>query len=314
MLSRWDADAAVGDGRTLGRSVAGPRFDRCPGGVVVAAGGAASATFTDVETYGAATGPLRGLTGTTDSRLETVTLVGDSQLIAVAEGYLKQIDLRQRQVAVKVQILNIDLLNDKSIDSSFSAKLGDTFIVSESGRAFMNFGAYRPGNRQGTGLLNNGTQYTSPGEYSAGLSQVQQQKVFDPPLVAKQKEVTNQSSNSGGTTTTTTLVPVLVDGQEAEVQTGTSVITSVSTTDTSNGSTQFEYSRENAGLSLKVKVSKIDDNGFVSLNIDPEISVPELAGESNGVAIFNIVSRSISSGSIRLRDRQTLILTGVIQD
>ena len=139
------------------------------GGAGSAGGGAASATFTDVETYGAATGPLRGLTGTTDSRLETVTLVGDSQLIAVAEGYLKQIDLRQRQVAVKVQILNIDLLNDKSIDSSFSAKLGDTFIVSESGRAFMNFGAYRPGNRQGTGLLNNGTQYTSPGEYSAGL-------------------------------------------------------------------------------------------------------------------------------------------------
>ena len=99
--------------------------------------------------------------------------MGDSQLISVAEGYLKQIDLRQRQVAVKVQILNIDLLNDKSIDSSFSAKLGDTFIVSESGRAFMNFGAYRPGNRQGTGLLNNGTQYTSPGEYSAGLGQVQ---------------------------------------------------------------------------------------------------------------------------------------------
>ena len=65
---------------------------------------------------------------------------------------------------------------------------------------------------------------------------------------------------------------------------------------------------------MKVKVSKIDDNGFVSLNIDPEISVPGLAGESNGVAIFNIVGRSLSSGSIRLRDRQTLILTGVIQD
>ena len=341
-------------------------------------------TLTSVETYGSSTGPLRGLTGTTDSRLGTITLVGDSQLVAVGEGYLKQIDLRQRQVAVKVQILNIDLLNDKSIDSSFSARLGDTFIVSESGRAFMNFGAYRPGNRQGTGLLANGTEYTTPAGYSAGLSQVQQQKVFDPPLVAKQREVVTQSSNSGGTTSTTTLVPVLIDGQEvfvpstdpsaeasltprfdkkgrpiyvpaknpnkfsypknsfysyveaviesssaktlaqptllvqegqeAEVQTGTSVITSVSTTDTSNGSTQFEYSRENAGLSLKVAVSKIDDNGYVSLNIDPKISVPEPAGESNGVAIFNIVGRSLSSGSIRLRDRQTLILTGVIQD
>ena len=93
------------------------------GGDSVRNGGAVSAdtqaaeTFTDVETYGASTGPLRGLTGTTDSRLQTVTLVGDSKLIAVAEGYLKQIDLRQRQVAVKVQILNIDLLNDNEIAS-----------------------------------------------------------------------------------------------------------------------------------------------------------------------------------------------------
>ena len=60
--------------------------------------------------------------------------------------------------------------------------------------------------------------------------------------------------------------------------------------------------------------SKIDDNGFVSLNINPKVSVPEDAGESNGVSISNIVGRSLSSGTIRLRDRQTLILTGVIQD
>jgi type IV pilus assembly protein PilQ len=104
------------------------------------------------------------------------------------------------------------------------------------------------------------------------------------------------------------------EGQEAEVVTGTSVITSVSATDSANGSTQFSFTRENAGLTLKVRVGKIDDNGFVSMSIDPEISVPESIGESNGVAIFNIVGRSLKSGSIRLRDRQTLVLTGVIQD
>jgi type IV pilus assembly protein PilQ len=104
------------------------------------------------------------------------------------------------------------------------------------------------------------------------------------------------------------------EGQEAEVVTGTSVITSVSATDSANGSTQFSFTRENAGLTLKVRVGKIDDNGFVSMSIDPEISVPESIGESNGVAVFNIVGRSLKSGSIRLRDRQTLVLTGVIQD
>ena len=48
----------------------------------------------------------------TDTRLGTVTLVGDPQLVSSAESYLKQLDLRRRQVAVKVQILNVSLNND----------------------------------------------------------------------------------------------------------------------------------------------------------------------------------------------------------
>ena len=50
------------------------------------------------------------------------------------------------------------------------------------------------------------------------------------------------------------------------------------------------------------------------MNVSPEISVPIPAGRQQGVSIFNISGRKLNSGSIRLRDRQTLILTGVIQD
>jgi type IV pilus assembly protein PilQ len=351
-------------------------------------------TLTNVETYGSAVGPLRGLTGTTDSRLQTITLVGDSRLVAVAEGYLKQIDLRQRQVAVKVQILNVDLTNDKSIDANFSAKLGNTFIVSENGKAFMNFGDYKPGNRSGTGLLGEGSVIAQPGVYDTSIPESEnafvEQKNVVPPYVEKlseaytvidpdtgkvsivevpfinsdnQKEYVpdpNPNAESqlvtiydelgrpvfvpssspadnprdngfaypqnsvygfleaviDSTSAKTLAQPTLLvqEGQEAKVETGTSVITSVSTTEASNGSTQYQYKRENAGLTLKVKVSKVDDNGFISLNIDPQISVPIPAGENNGVDIYNISGRSLSSGSIRLRDRQTLVLTGVIQD
>ena len=41
-----------------------------------------------VETYSSGIGPLIGLMGTTDSRLNTITLVGESRLIGVAESYL----------------------------------------------------------------------------------------------------------------------------------------------------------------------------------------------------------------------------------
>ena len=85
-------------------------------------------------------GPLLGVEGTTDSRLSTVTLLGEPRLISVAEGYLKNLDLRKRQVAVKVQIMSVDLLNDKSIDASFSSRIGNTFILSDSGKAVINFG------------------------------------------------------------------------------------------------------------------------------------------------------------------------------
>ena len=70
---------------------------------------------------------------------------------------------------------------------------------------------------------------------------------------------------------------------------------------------------ENAGLELGLRVSKIDDNGFVTMD-SSQISVPISAGTQGGVPIFNISGRKLESGSIRLRDRQTLILTGVIQE
>ena len=201
-LNQADAGSAADYLASLGAQISKVNITNFTSGESSQAGGTSinnelsqsQSTLTSVETYGSSTGPLRGLTGTTDSRLGTITLVGDSQLVAVAEGYLKQIDLRQRQVAVKVQILNIDLLNDKSIDSSFSARLGDTFIVSESGRAFMNFGAYRPGNQDGTGLLQQGSEYSESGSYTAGELRVELKKGF-PPYIPR---LTGKISQDGG--------------------------------------------------------------------------------------------------------------------
>ncbi len=271
-----------------------------------------STTISDVDTYTSGLGPLLGLVGTTDARLNTITLVGEPKLISVAESYLKQIDLRKRQVAVKVQILNVDLTNEKSIDSSFSAKIGNNFIVNEGGRAYMNFGDFRPGGSSGTGVFN-GEGSEKPGT----IVREDELPLKGPPFVYPDDSIYGYLDAAIDSSSAKTLAqPTLLvqEGQEAEVQTGTSVITSVTTTDTSNGSTQFEYERENAGLNLKVQVSKIDDNGFVSMSVAPQISVPISAGQSNGVDIFNISGRSLSSGSIRLRDRQTLVLTGVIQE
>ena len=444
-----------------------------------------SSEKTEISCYGGARkegdsmsgdGPLLGLEGTTDKRLSTVTLVGESRQIVIAEKYLKNLDLRKRQVAVKVQILNIDLKNDKAIKTSFSARIGNTFLVSDKGKAFMNFGSQKPGSNAGTGVIDNETPYTTPGSYKAGVSQVQSQAVgavandvFSPqvgaqnavapqvtaqdvrePFVPGQEVISvageapvvfpkydanglptyfpdpnpnapavlvprvdsngqpiyipstdptgqpvfiprvdsngqpvyvNSSDPSAApvlrprldangrqifvpdnslspsstfvprvdengrpiyvsgkdpseyrqsqdsflayvealivsTNSKTLASPTLLvqEGNSATVRTGTSVITDVDETISEGGVRSFSTKREEAGLSLLLNVAKIDDNGFVTLSVNPRISVPAKAGETNGITYFNITSRFLDSGSIRLRDRQTLVLTGVIQD
>ena len=267
-----------------------------------------------VEKYCAEDGPLRGLVGTADERLGTVTLVGDPRLISFAESYLKQIDLRRRQVAVKVQILNVNLSNDRTIDSSFSARMGDKFIVSESGQGFLNFGAYKPSGVSGTGTFNGG-DYLKPGTYAPPLSlSTEDGSAYRQPNSSfySYLEAQIQATSAKAIAQPTLLVQ---EGEESSVITGEKVITNVTeSTSNTGGSTNFTYEKETAGLTMGVAVDKIDDNGFVTLTLNPSVSVPSPAGFQQGVQIFNINERTLNSGAIRLRDGQTLVLTGVINE
>jgi type IV pilus assembly protein PilQ len=103
-----------------------------------------TATITQIQSYGASQGPLLGLIGTTDSRLGTITLVGDPRLVAIAESYLKQLDLRQRQVALSLKILDVDLTNEATTDNSFAYRWGNSFIVNDSGQLLGAFGRNLP--------------------------------------------------------------------------------------------------------------------------------------------------------------------------
>ncbi len=266
-----------------------------------------------VSQFGGHPGPLQGLYGTTDERLNTITVVGSAHLVHVAEDYLQQMDRRKRQVAVKVQVMNVDLNKDELWDNSFSARIGDIFIVSESGRALLNFGTYKPAGSSGTGIYN-GTGLPETGSYILGGedgSSSQQRFHYPDSSFYYHLQAAITSSEVNLLAEPTLLVQ---EGESASINTTTSVITGNTTTTTPSGITQTSQEREEAGLSLMVDVSKIDDNGFISLKVNPKVSVPVPAGIQNGVPIFNVTERALSSGSVRLRDGQTLILTGVIQD
>ena len=76
----------------------------------------------------------------------------------------------------------------------------------------------------------------------------------------------------------------------------------------------FTYVKETAGLTLTVGVDKIDDNGFVSMSVVPRLGFPVPAGVTNGLQFFNIDARELVAKGIRLRDKQALIVGGVMSE
>jgi len=104
----------------------------------------ASTETVTVEEFGSSRGPLVGLRATTDNRLGTITMVGSPDIVGIGEQYLKQLDLRQRQVALNVRILDVNLNNVSEIDNSFAFRFGNNFIVNNSGQLLGAFGRNLP--------------------------------------------------------------------------------------------------------------------------------------------------------------------------
>ena len=70
---------------------------------------------------------------------------------------------------------------------------------------------------------------------------------------------------------------------------------------------------------LSVDVERVDDNGFVSMSVTPRVtSVGTVVDFESSTGVTNPISllteREVNSGLVRLRDGQTLILSGIIQD
>ncbi|WP_398335310.1 type II secretion system protein GspD [Vulcanococcus sp.] len=329
-------------------------------------------TITTTETYGAAAGPLRGLSGTTDSRLQTVTLVGDPQVVAVAENYLRQIDLRERQVALSVKILDVALENEAAVKNSFAFRYGNNFIVNDEGRligAFNNrlpptatgmetiSGGYQSGkavqtnvqqttNSSGTtsnqvqtvaptntpAPLNPSTGYAVDNFYDlvrAAIVSSSTKVLASPTLIlsenddpiqgGKEVALAAAAAAAGSNTVLNTASIGRPFSNEAFVTVGSQVITDYVVQAGQNGAPntcQPQFGTE--GLTFGARVLKIDDNGFVSFALSPSISARAGANSLEQVAgcgRINILQvRRLDTGTVRVRDGQTLILTGVISD
>ncbi len=379
---------------------------------------------------------LRGLLVTPDERLNSVTVVGEPRQVEIATAFLTQLDLRRRQVAVNVKIVDVNLLGTDVFNSSFSFGIGDSFFVNDGGAASFSYGGFRPPtqaqvsgslvsptvipnpfagantfldlNRStvipGTGvgsrtIINNAVtgQFTirdQPGQdlpflnRVPGLSSNPFQTGFTDFTRGTPNEITITTTpgtpaipgtppvfnpvtgeilvpGTPGTpatppTTTATVTPGtqgtatqglpslfqfpkrLLTALQAQITSGNAKILTdptlvvqedqtaivnltqevfggfrfVTQTDpTTNLTNQVqEPIIKNAGLTLEINVNRIDDNGFISMTINPTVSAVGGSQNTPQGQITLVQERRLQSGLIRLRDGQTLILSGIIQE
>jgi type IV pilus assembly protein PilQ len=356
-----------------------------------------SSRQTKVESYSAGSGPLQGLIATTDSRLSTITLVGEPRLVTVAESYLRQLDLRQRQVALSVKILDVSLGNNATIDNSFAVRWGNNFIVNDQGQMLGAFNSLLPpaldafgrayptevefeytqpsadGTEPGsitaeapTGInVSGGAQlgtvyptrpfasiYKDATKRNPGLSynrnnfynfvnatiRSSNTKVLASPTLILSENAEelrkgedtlalnianlssggsgSNSSSSGNTGSDNNATIGRTKANESYVTVGEQVITNYEvTTGTIGNGNSCQPIFGIAGLTFGARVSKIDDNGFVTFSMSPAITAALRQQPVAGCGLVDILAvRRLDTGSARVRDGQTLIMTGVISD
>ena len=101
---------------------------------------------------------------------------------------------------------------------------------------------------------------------------------------------------------------------EGFIKVGETVVTGFTST-AADGVVTCTATEGTAGITFGAKVDKIDDNGYVNFALSPAISSVTKSVEISGCGIQNTLSvRKLDTGSIRVKNGETLILTGVLQD
>jgi type IV pilus assembly protein PilQ len=110
------------------------------------------------------------------------------------------------------------------------------------------------------------------------------------------------------------------EGQSARVKLTQRIISNIGTSvDKETGIRTNQAIFDDAGVTLSVNVERVDDNGFISMSVSPRVTaVSQTIAFESSSGVTNPISllseRELNSGLVRLRDGQTLILSGIIQD
>jgi len=271
-----------------------------------------------VNPYGIEGGPLFGLIGTADLRLQTITLIGSKDLVKTAERYIKSLDVRHRQVALTIKMIDVSLTKADIKDNVFEFKIGETEFLNNSGLGIKT-GNFSYGAGQNANVPNIFSTGLASGDFfnwlEAKITNENAKILASPTLILGENPnvLTSGAASVDDTLSSATIGRPFKN--EGFIKVGETVITSFTQTQNEGGSTTCTGSEGTAGITFGAKLEKIDDNGFVTFALSPAISAVTKTEEIAGCGIQNTLSvRKLDTGSIRVRNGDTLILTGVLQD
>ncbi|ATS18004.1 general secretion pathway protein GspD [Parathermosynechococcus lividus PCC 6715] len=301
---------------------------------------------------------LRGLEVMGDPRTNTITLVGTPRKVEIATQLIQQLDVRKRQVMVNVKFIDVNLLRGRTANADLVTNFGSSLfgaIFDATGLTVQRgtlpsgvpggqviqppvafpperflLGPERTVTLDGAGnIVNDQTappqQFVLPGVGVPG---------FSVPGLGVGQALSNffaqlqLSIQTGNATILTNPTLVIQEGSAAQVNLTQEIFSGIqsqaSTTGTGSGAavaaTTITPIIRPAGVIFNVTVDQIDDNGFVTLQLSPEVSAPSgtysvvFPGVANPSTGTLLSQRRMESGRIRLRDGQTLLLAGIIQD
>ena len=271
-----------------------------------------------INSYGIEKGPLYGIVGTADLRLQTITLIGSKQQMKIAETFIKSLDVRHKQVALTIKIIDVSLTKSDIKNNVFELRTGDTKIINNSGLGLVTGNNAQTIDNTNANVKNLVTGGITEGNFLNWL----EAKITNnnAKILASPTLILGENSNilsSGAAAVDDSLSGATIGRpykNEGFIKVGETVVTGFDQTN-NEGVITCTATEGTAGITFGAKLEKIDDNGYVTFALSPAISSVTSTVEIAGCGIQNTLSvRKLDTGSIRVQNGETLILTGVLQD
>jgi type II secretory pathway component GspD/PulD (secretin) len=255
--------------------------------------GGVTTTTTSIGSGVAAGGAITSVTGNLPTKLTTTALLltGSDADLTRALQVLATIDLRPAQINFEARITEINLNKADHLGLTYdfsgaSTRLGELKDNVTGGPPVLGDNGY-PGKNLKLGTFARTALSNFVDVKLNALFQSGDAKLLSSPNISA------------------------IDGQPAAVFVGDS-ITYVSSVTTGPTGQNITTATVNAGIKLLV-TGKINNDGFVTMNIHPEVSTPTFLPSIGGAVLPRISTREATT-TLRVRDGETIAIGGLISE